>query len=71
MATTIAKRLVATFIGASIPNVLVGTLVDVAVWKSAVMAGAVAVLGVLQSLAESYADGKLTFDEIEDAFKQQ
>ena len=71
MATTIAKRLVATFVGASIPNVLVGTLVDVAVWKSAVMAGAVAVLGVVQSLAESYADGKLTFDEIEDAFKQQ
>jgi len=71
MVTTIAKRLVATFVGASIPNVLVGTLVDVAVWKSAVMAGAVAVLGVLQSLAESYADGKLTFDEIEDAFKQQ
>jgi len=71
MVTTIAKRLVATFIGASIPNVLVGTLVDVAVWKSAVMAGAVAVLGVVQSLAESYADGKLTFDEIEDAFKQQ
>ena len=71
MVTTIAKRLVATFIGASIPNVLIGTLVDVAVWKSAVMAGAVAVLGVVQSLAESYADGKLTFDEIEDAFKQQ
>jgi len=71
MVTTIAKRLVATFVGASIPNVLVGTLVDVAVWKSAVMAGAVAVLGVVQSLAESYADGKLTFDEIEDAFKQQ
>lgn len=71
MVTTIAKRLVATFVGASIPNVLIGTLVDVAVWKSAVMAGAVAVLGVVQSLAESYTDGKLTFDEIEDAFKQQ
>lgn len=71
MVTTITKRLVATFIGASIPNVLIGTLVDVAVWKSAVMAGAVAVLGVVQSLAESYTDGKLTFDEIEDAFKQQ
>lgn len=66
----IATRLAATFVAAGIPNVLAGIVVDVEVWKAAVMSGAVAVLGVVQVLAAAYrADGKLTADEIEEAFK--
>ena len=34
---TIAKRLVATFVATAIPNVVAGTLMDVDVWKAAVM----------------------------------
>ena len=70
MLKTVVTRLAATFVAASIPNVVVGTVLDVELWKAALMSGAVAVLGVVQSLAESYSDGKLTVDEIEDAFKQ-
>lgn len=66
----IATRLFATFIAAGIPNVLAGMVVEVEVWKAAVMSGAVAVLGVVQVLAAAYrADGKLTAAEIEEAFK--
>ena len=68
MASTVAKRLFATFVAASVPNILIGSLVDVAVWKAAVMAGAVAVLGVVQALAVSYKDGKLTASEVDEAF---
>lgn len=68
MVKTVVTRLVATFVAASIPNVVVGTVLNVELWKAALMSGAVAVLGVAQSLAESYSDGKLTADEIEDAF---
>lgn len=68
MVKTVVTRLVATFVATSIPNVVVGTVLDVELWKAALMSGAVAVLGVVQSLAESYSDGRLTADEIEDAF---
>lgn len=70
MCKQICTRLAATFVAAGIPNVLAGIVVDVEVWKAAVMSGAVAVLGVVQVLAAAYkADGKLTVDEIEEAFK--
>ena len=66
----ICTRLLATFVAAGIPNVLAGMVVEVEVWKAAVMSGAVAVLGVVQVLAVAYkADGKLTAAEIEEAFK--
>jgi hypothetical protein len=70
MTLTIIKRLVASFVAAAIPNVLVGTLVDVALWQSAVMSGAIAVLTIVQALAVGYKDGKLTAEEIEQAFKR-
>jgi hypothetical protein len=70
MTLTIIKRLVATFVAAAIPNVVVGTLVDVDLWKSASMAGAVAVLNIVQALAVGYKDGKLTSEEVEQAFDQ-
>jgi len=50
--------------------VLVGTLVDVALWQSAVMSCAIAVLTIVQALAVGYKDGKLTAEEIEQAFKR-
>lgn len=70
MTTTIIKRLVASFVAAAIPNVLVGTLVDVDLWQSAIMSGAIAVLTIVQALAVGYKDGKLTAEEIEQAFKR-
>lgn len=70
MASAVGKRLLATFVAAGIPNVLAGAMVDVAVWQAAVMSGAIAVLGAVQTLAVAYkADGKLSADEIESAFK--
>lgn len=71
MTTILAKRLAATFVAAAVPNILAGSLlVDVAVWKAAVMSGAVATLGIVQSLAVAYKDGKLTAAEIEQAFNK-
>lgn len=65
---TIVKRLVALFVATAIPNVVAGTLMDVDLWKSAVMSGAISVAGVVKSLATSYRDGKLTDAEIDQAF---
>jgi hypothetical protein len=71
MTAIIAKRLAATFVSAAVPSILAGSLlVDVAVWKAAVMAGAVATLNVVQSLAVAYKDGKLTAAEVESAFNR-
>jgi hypothetical protein len=69
MIESIVKRLVATGVAAAIPNVTAGVVLDVEVWKAAVMSGAVAVLGVVQMLAVAYKDGDLTVAEIEEAFK--
>ena len=65
------KRLVAVGVAAAIPNILVGQLVDVDVWKAAVMSGAIAVLGVVQQLAVTYKnDGELTEDDLDDAINK-
>ena len=70
MLKQIATRLGATFVAAAIPNILAGMLVDVKVWQAAVMSGAVATLGVVQMLAAAYKeDGKLTVEDVEQAFK--
>lgn len=68
MMQTLGTRLISVFVGAAIPNVSVGAALGVEVWKSGVMAGVIAVLAVLQKLAASAADGKLTFEEIDEAF---
>jgi len=70
MLKTVATRLLATFVAAAVPNILIGSLVDVDVWKAAVMSGAVAALGVAQALAVAYKDGKLTAAEIDSAFNK-
>tara|TARA_R100001129_G_C5239633_1_gene225093 strand:- start:253 stop:477 length:225 start_codon:yes stop_codon:yes gene_type:complete len=65
-------RLLAVFVAAAIPNVLVGSgLLDVDLWRSTVMAGAVAVLGVVQQLAVTYKnDGELTEDDVDAAISK-
>lgn len=64
----IAKRIVATFVAAAIPNIAVGSVIDVGAVKAAIMAGAVAVIAVVESLARAYKDGSLTNAEIDEAF---
>lgn len=63
------SRLVSVFVGTAIPNIGAGAFLDVDVWKSSVMAGAVAVLSVIQKLAVAYRDGKLTVEEVDGAFR--
>jgi len=66
----ILVRLISVFIATGIPNVGVGAAIGVSVWRSSVMAGAIAVLAVVRHLAQSYRDGNLTDEEIEEAFKE-
>lgn len=62
-------RLGSVFVASAIPNVLVGTALDISAWKSIVMAGGVAVLNVVYGLAKAFKDdGKLTKAEVEAAF---
>jgi len=65
---SLGLRLASVFAASAIPNILAGALVDVAVWKSSVMAGAIAVLAVVQKLAVGLRDGNLSSAEITDAF---
>ena len=64
-------RLLAVFISAAIPSVLVGSgLLDVDLWRSTVMAGSVACLQVIQNLANRFKnDGELTAEDLDDAVK--
>ncbi len=64
----VLTRLGAVFAATAVPNLGVGAALDIAAWKSATMAGVVAVLAVLQRLAAAYRDGKLTAAEVDDAF---
>jgi len=68
MVRMILARLTATYIAAAIPNLTVGTIIGVEMWKSAAMTGGIAVLGAIQALAEAYRkDGRLTADEVDEA----
>jgi len=69
---SIGRRLVATFVAAAIPNTVVGSMLGVEIVTSAIMSGAIAVLGVIQLLAVGLRDdGKLTADEIDAAFGEE
>ena len=71
MMVKIGKRLAGTFLAAAIPNALVGSALDVDLWRSAVMSGAIAVLGVVQLLAAGLADdGELSDEEVDAAFRK-
>lgn len=65
----LALRLGSVFVASAVPNVLVGTALDISAWKSVVMAGGVSVLNVVYHLAIAFKqDGKLTAAEVEAAF---
>lgn len=67
-AKIIGLRTLSAFVLAATSNIGLGALIDVAVWKSAAMAGVAAVLTILNKLARAYKDGQLTAEEIESAF---
>lgn len=68
MMKSLMTRLASVFVASAIPNVAVGATLGVEAWKSAVMAGVVAVLAVVKRLAEGFRDGELTVSDIESAF---
>ena len=61
-------RLSAVFFVAAANAITLGAVIDVAAWKSALMAGSFSVLEILRSLAMAYRDGKLTQEEIDSSF---
>ena len=64
----LAQRLVSLFLATALPAVTTGAVIGVSVAKSAIMAGAMAVISVVQRLASSSVDGTLTSAEIAAAF---
>lgn len=65
--TKLALRLASVFVTSAVPNIAIGAALDVSVWKSALMAGGVAVLSVLYAVASAYKkDGDLTEAELQE-----
>jgi hypothetical protein len=68
-AKLIAIRTASAFVLAATSTIPLGAVMDVAVWKTAVMAGVAAVLNILHKLAKAYRDGKLTPEELPQIFE--
>lgn len=66
----VGQRLFSLFIATALPAVTTGAVIGVSVAKSAIMAGAMAVIGVVQKLASASVDGELTADEIKASFQK-
>lgn len=64
------QRLFSLFLATALPAVTTGAVIGVSVAKSAIMAGAMAVIGVVQKLASASIDGELTADEIKASFQK-
>ena len=64
----LGQRLFSLFLSRALPAVTGGALIGVSVAKAAILAGAMAVLEVVQKLASASTDGELTTDEIKTAF---
>jgi len=64
----LAQRLFSLFLARALPAVTGGAVIGVSVSKAAILAGAMAVLEVVQKLASASTDGELTSDEIKEAF---
>jgi hypothetical protein len=56
------------FLSTALPAITTGAVIGVSVAKSAIMAGAMSVIAVVQKLAAASVDGALTADEIKEAF---
>jgi hypothetical protein len=67
-ALDLGQRLFSLFLARALPAVTGGALIGVSVAKAAILAGAMAVLEVVQKLASASTDGELTTDEIKTAF---
>jgi hypothetical protein len=66
----VAQRIVALFLASALAIITGSAIVapELEVWKSACLAGFVAVAGVIEKLAKSSIDGSLTLGEIDEAF---
>ena len=64
------QRLFSLFLATALPAVTTGAVIRVSVAKSAIMAGAMAVIAVVQKLAAASVDGELTAEEIKASFQK-
>tara|TARA_R110000822_G_scaffold73791_1_gene177431 strand:- start:702 stop:968 length:267 start_codon:yes stop_codon:yes gene_type:complete len=64
----LTQRLFSLFLANALPAVTTGAVIGISVAKSAIMAGAMAVIAVVQKLATASVDGELTSEEIKEAF---
>lgn len=64
----ITQRLFSLFLSTALPAITTGAIIGVSVTKSAMMAGAMAVISVIQKLATASVDGVLTSEEVRQAF---
>jgi len=64
----IGQRLFSLFLATALPAITGGALIGVSVVKSAILAGFMAVVQVIQKLAQASTDGHLSSDEIAEAF---
>jgi hypothetical protein len=64
----LGQRLFSLFLSTALPAITTGAVIGVSVAKSAVMAGAMSVIAVVQKLAAASVDGGLTGEEIKEAF---
>lgn len=64
----IGQRLFSLFLSTALPAITTGAVIGVSVAKSAMMAGAMAVITVVQKLAAASVDGVLTSEEVREAF---
>jgi hypothetical protein len=64
----LSQRLMSLFLARALPAVTGGAIIGVSVSKAAILAGAMAVLEVVQKLASASTDGDLTSEEIKEAF---
>ena len=64
----LTQRLFSLFLANALPAVTTGAVIGISVAKSAIMAGAMAVIAVVQKLAAASVDGELTSEEIKEAF---
>jgi hypothetical protein len=62
------QRLSSLFLANALPAITTGAVIGISVSKSAIMAGAMAVIAVVQKLAQASVDGELTSEEIKEAF---
>jgi hypothetical protein len=64
----LTQRLFSLFLANALPAITTGAVIGISVAKSAIMAGAMAVIAVVQKLAQASVDGELTSEEIKEAF---